>query len=472
MKLEADEVAFHPFSNGDSTGRVFSWDGAIYRAISAERAPFFEDLLSQGILRDLMRRQLLVDTEITDLELDSYSLIVQHRTVPFPSRCYEWCGEMLRAAALSVLELARELLKHGLTLQDAHPYNVLFSGPIPIWVDLGSLVPVCRGAPWPPYDEFLAYYTRPLQIIEAGHGDIARCLLRGLLRKEASGIEQRDVELITGANFAKILRTAKAGAKAVARRAVPPILRPVASRAIRSIPRSIAFGGTTEPLTTIDSAAEEIKRIRLAHAPIISADCSNTDFPDFVMTTNWTEKHHTIAKILFAEKPRSVLDIGSSRGWYSQLAARNGAQVVSVDFDEPSVTQLFFDALKGQLPILPLVADFRSLNPMLAWATPPGTSYVDRFRCDMVLALGLVHHLVFEQRLNLDLIICGLSAFTRKYLAVEFVDREDQYVSERLDTRFSWYSLEKFLAKLRQEFRQVDEFPSNGRHRWILLCVR
>src|SRR5712692_4244807 len=170
MKLEADEVVFHPFSFGDWSGRVFSWDGGLYRAISGERAPFYERLLSQGTLRDLMRRQLLVDTEITDLELDGYALVLKHRTIPFVSHCYEWCGEMLKAAALSVLELERELLKHGLTLQDAHPYNVLFDGPTPVWVDLGSLVPVCHGEPWQAYEEFPAYFTRPLKIMAAGRG--------------------------------------------------------------------------------------------------------------------------------------------------------------------------------------------------------------------------------------------------------------------------------------------------------------
>ena len=434
--------------------------------------PFYEHLLSEGILRDLMRRQLVVDTEITDLELDEYALVLKHRTVPFASRCYEWCGEMLKAAALSVLELERELLKYGLTLQDAHPYNVLFAGPTPVWVDLGSLVPACPGEPWHAYEEFLAYYTRPLKIMAAGHGDIARSLLRCLLRKEDLGIQQRDVEAITGTPFAKMMKAAKTKAKAVARKAVPSTLRPFASRALRSIQHSRPFTGVTEPITSIDNATREIESIRLVQPSTIWPDCHGTDFPDFVGTTGWTEKHHSIAQILSTKKPESVLDIGSGCGWYSQLAARNGAQVVSVDFDEPSVTKVFFDAVKGQLSILPLVADFRSLNPMLAWAAAPGMAYVDRLRCDMVLALALVHHLVFEQQLNFDLIAHGLSAFARECLAVEFIGREDRFVRERLSGRFSWYNLENFLTVLKREFRQVTKFPSDEEHRWVLLCER
>ena len=73
---------------------MFSWEGGLYRAISGERAPFYQHLLSGGILRDLIRRQLLIDTEISDLELDGYAFVLKHRTVPFVSDCYEWCGEM------------------------------------------------------------------------------------------------------------------------------------------------------------------------------------------------------------------------------------------------------------------------------------------------------------------------------------------------------------------------------------------
>jgi hypothetical protein len=473
MKLKLDQVTFHPFSHEDWSGRVFSWEGGVYRAISGERAPFYEHLLSQGILRDLIRQQLLIDTEISDLELDGYAFVLKHRTVPFVSHCYEWCGEMLKAAALAVLELERELLKQGLTLQDAHPYNVLFTGPMPVWVDLGSLVPVSPGEPWRPYEEFLAYYTRPLKIIAAGHAGIARSLLRNGGSELGVGVQQRDLEAITGVGFADMIKNrAKAGARAVAREVFPSTLRAFASRATRSIPRSLPFGGTKETISTVDNAIQDIESIHLAQPSTIWSNGYGKNFPDFGSTTDWTIKQHSVAQILFKKKPASVIDIGSNRGWYSQLAARNGAQVVSVDRNESSVTRLFFDAVTGELPILPLVVDFRTLNPMMAWAAAPGDAYVDRLRCDMVLALALVHHLVFEQRLNFELSIRGLSAFAKKCLLVEFIGREDRCVRERLSDRFSWYTLENFSSALRREFREVTRFPSDEEHRWVLLCER
>jgi SAM-dependent methyltransferase len=473
LKLKLDQVAFHPFSQVDWSGRVFSWEGGLYRAISGERAPFYQHLLSGGILRDLIRRQLLIDTEISDLELDGYAFVLKHRTLPFVSHCYEWCGEMLKAAALAVLELEKELLKHGLTLQDAHPYNVLFAGPMPVWVDLGSVVPDCPGEPWHAHEEFLAYYTRPLKIMAAGHSGIARSLLRNGGSELGVGVQQRDLEAITGITFADMIKDkATAGIKTVAREAFPSKLQALASRATRSIARSLPFGGTRETISVVDNAIQEIESIRLVQPSTIWSDGYGTNFPDFVTTTHWTIKHRSVAQILVAKKPGSVLDIGSNRGWYSQLTARNGAQVVSVDRNESWVTKLFFDAVTSQLPILPLVADFRTLNPMMAWAAAPGIAYADRLRCDMVLALALVHVLVFEQHLNFDLIVRGLSAFATKCLAVEFFDRDDRYVREQLGDQFSWYNFENFLTALRREFREVTKFDSDEQHRWVLLCER
>jgi SAM-dependent methyltransferase len=419
-----------------------------------------------------MGRQLLVNTETTDLELDGYALVLKHRTIPFVSHCYEWCGEMLKTAALSVLELERELLKNELTLQDAHPYNVLFDGPTPIWVDLGSLVPVCREQPWYAYEEFLAYYTRPLKIIATGYPGIARSLLRNGGSKLGVGVQQADMEAITGTAFADVIERAKRRAKAVASRALPAALRPLARHAARSLPVSVPFGGTEKPISKIESAIREIETMRLVPSWTASSNCGFKDFPDFATTTGWTKKHCSIAQIISVRKPVSVLDIGSGDGWYSQFAARNGARVVSIDCDEPSVTKVFFDAARGQLPILPLLADFRSLNPMTAWAAAPGQAYVDRLSCDMVLALGLVHHLVFEQSVNFDLIVRGLSAFARDSLVVEFRGREDPWVRDRPNDRVSWYNLENFLTALKCEFREMKKFPADNTHRCVLFCEK
>jgi len=64
--------------------------------------------------------------------------IVEHERIPFPSFPYEWPPEMLYAAATLTLDFAETLTDEGLGLKDASPYNVLFRGSKPVFVDLLS----------------------------------------------------------------------------------------------------------------------------------------------------------------------------------------------------------------------------------------------------------------------------------------------------------------------------------------------
>src|SRR6516162_3445778 len=470
MKLDPDQVGFHPLSGFDPAGRLFWWEGNLYRAISAERAAFYEHLLREGIVRDLVRRNLIIDTELTDLKLDGYSLVLKHRAVPFVSYCYEWCGEMLKAAALHVLRLQRELLANGLTVeQDAHPWNVLFIGPSPFWVDICALTPAGCGVQWD--DMFAAYFSRPLKIMASGHERIARCLLR----EHFYGIEQREVEAIAGNAFVKGIRNTRTRAKAIAKKIIPSPLRPLAHGALQHLQILARPEAGQEPISRVEKAARQIENIRLLqpHSAWSTYDAS-IGFPDFSSTVRWTEKHRSILQILTAKKPASVLDIGSNRGWYSQLAARCGAQVVSIDSDEPSVTKLFVDVEKSGLSILPLVVDFHMLNPSVTWNGSPEFPAAERFCCDMVFALALVHHLVFMQHMKFDRIVTGLSAVARRWLVVEFVAREDGFQEWMAcsNKELSWYNLNDFSTALSKKFRSITEFPSNKEHRRLLLCQR
>jgi hypothetical protein len=96
----------------------------------------------------------------------------------------------------------------------------------------------------------------------------------------------------------------------------------------------------------------------------------------------------------------------------------------------------------------------------------------ERLQADLVLALALVHHLVFSYRFEFQAIVAALAAFTRRALLVEFVPPDDEHVGRwRPETR-PWYALAGFEAALRAEFARVDVFPSHPEPRVLLLCSR
>jgi hypothetical protein len=167
-----------------------------------------------------------------------------------------------------------------------------------------------------------------------------------------------------------------------------------------------------------------------------------------------------------------VLDIGSNRGWYSQLAASLGSSVVAFDVDSACIDRLFQDASDRRLTILPLVMDFRNPSPGYGlckqWLAPA----TQRFQCDMVMVLALVHHLVFKAHLSFEQIVAAASVFAKKWLLIEFIPREDQFVREWWSEQYSWYTLENFQTTLSRHYRNVRIICTSAEPRIVLLCER
>jgi hypothetical protein len=168
MVVPAREVVFHPHSFADDAGRLFRWNDKLWRGITSGNAPFVDGLFRDGVIRALVDRGLLIDSEPTDLALNGYELVVSHRQLPFISYPQEWSAGMLKDAALTILDLAIELSRRDLVLRDAHPWNVLFDWSHPVYVDLTSIAALDHQPIWPAYDEFCRFCYYPLILMSLG----------------------------------------------------------------------------------------------------------------------------------------------------------------------------------------------------------------------------------------------------------------------------------------------------------------
>ena len=63
-KIPITEINFHPTSFCDRNGRVFWWQGELYRGIIPERVAFYQNFFSSGIAHKLIEQKLLVATEL------------------------------------------------------------------------------------------------------------------------------------------------------------------------------------------------------------------------------------------------------------------------------------------------------------------------------------------------------------------------------------------------------------------------
>lgn len=420
-------------SNGEADARLFSWRGGLYRALAGHKADLCHDLLQKGVIEHLVAKGLLIDTHPTNLTLEPYDLIVLHRSIDFPSYPFEWCGEMLKDATLLICDLQQELAPLGLTLADPHSWNVLFDGSKPVYVDLGSVVPANSVGTKSQLYSFCPFVLYPLLAMSQGQTRIARWLLHDAV----VGVREAEFSFLTKERFPELRIPALVAQEG-------NVWRHIRERA----------ADVTVPLTDT-----------------LWSDYSD-DVPPLTPCDAWKAKQHNVHRVLCQLLPRTVLDIAANRGWYAQLAATMGSRVVALDTDDAGITRCYADARAKSLSVLPLSMDFTFPAPAYGVGDKRSASATERLQCDLTLTLALVHHLVFKQNRNFEMIVEALTAFSGNWALVEFIPKEDRYVSEWWSERFCWYTLENFIKALGRRFCEFTVLPSYPEPRVMILCKR
>ena len=443
-KIPPNEITFEPASMIDSAGRVFWWNDQIYRAIKNEYVEFYHGLFKKKNIQTLFDRGL-IPAEIVPLCLDGYGLVLRHHCIHFTSYCMEWSSEMVRDAALLICDLSIEMYEKGLSFKDSHPWNILFDAGFPIFVDWGSIASIKQCHEWP-YVEFRNWFILPLYLMSVGLSRVARSFMLDVTnppsRRDVFGlllvksISPR-IWLRFWLHDKKHLRT---------RFHAGPVFFRSLRRTVEAIPVS------RESTEWTDYQGPDVT---FSHQP----------------SDQWPVKIHNVYKLLQTMRPKTVLDIGCNRGWFSELAALQGSQVVSVDIDDHSVNTLYRRVRAARLPIFPFVMDICAPTPPhgLTHAYPQAQT---RLQSDMVFALALTHHLVFKRGLTFEGIAKQLVAFTKKWLVVEFVPPDDRYVSKWMNDQFAWYHLEGFTKALQGFFKRIEILDSSPSPRLLLLCER
>lgn len=499
-KILSSEITFHPNSVTNSNLRVFWWRGQLYRGIGPEHTVFITQLFKDGLIQKLIDQELLVESELTPLEIDGFDMVVSHRTIPFNSYSIEWCAAMVKDAALTLLELGIEVGKHGLGIEDGHMGNVIFDGYKPVCVDLGLIKPIdqcVRYFRWTPYSDFLQLSLYPLILMSQGKDKVARLLMVDpegisksnlllLTRRAGRSVQLPNPPIIVRLQLGLMqvlpplyldwLRNKLSSIQAVFTKQsheLQPESEVIESR--KPQPQSELLEKIKQKtyLKLLEESREYVKSIKLHSFPTKSLNPSESSILSLSIQDAWTAKQMAVYKCLTELKPYSVLDIGCHTGWYSKLAALSGSQVVAFDKNPACITQLYYDAREKKLPILPLVMDFTQPTPAYGLSSYRYVAATERFQCEMVLALGLVHHIVYEQKPPVfDHIVEGLALFSKRWLIVEFVPPEDSEMIKFQLFRHPWYTLENFLTALRKRFSSIHTMPSHPESRVLMVCEK
>lgn len=93
------------------------------------------------------------------------------------------------------------------------------------------------------------------------------------------------------------------------------------------------------------------------------------------------EKRAFLHRVCEQLRPTPVLDIGCNTGQHSFMAAVQGAMVVALDVDMPSLNRLYRRARERHASVLPLRMDIANPSPGIGWRNRERTSFLARIIC-------------------------------------------------------------------------------------------
>ncbi len=441
----------------DPAGRCWVTADRVLRIAPSESAAILEQFLQTPCARRLTAGKQLVSTRrLTAAEAREAEplaskrepglngeAVFTHERIPFRSYAYEWVPEMLWACGELTLELAAAALADGYSLKDATPYNLLFRGTQPVFVDMLSFEPRVPGNPvWPPYGQFVRTFLLPLLANKRWQIPLADIFLN-----HRDGLEPQQVYPWCG-----LLERFRPPMLSLV--SLPTWLRTKARQEGSELYEPRQLANQEKARFIVSSLLKGLQRSLRAVKPRAVPESS---WSGYMENHNYSEpafgeKEQFVQGMVAEFKPKHVLDLGANTGHFSTLAARAGAEVVAVDSDPACVGALWQRASQSKLTILPLAMDLARPSPALGWRNLECPSFLERAagRFDCVLMLALVHHLLVTERVPLEQILSLAADLTSCLLIIEFVPREDPMFQQLARGRDHLH-----LGFTRQSFEQV-----------------
>jgi SAM-dependent methyltransferase len=420
---------------------------------------------------------------------------------------FEWTANMFKDATLNQLNLFIELSKLGLTLKDALPNNVLFDFTKPVFVDFFSIIPIDKlpEEHWLTENRkgnddirfdifermFFPFNLIPLTALAKKDNLTARVLLfKKICNCNPVPPNWNDVYPIFGYRGFGIVYSANKTLELILnkQKCKPALNHQKLRWLIRSVREKKEY--FLEFARRMYQFIESLDVTPKRSAYVAYYKTKNEDF-NIKNRLTWQNKQKNVFKIIKKERPKRVLDIGANTGWFSLMAEKLGSEVIATDIDESSIDTLYLRAKEQNLKILPLFLSFDDFDRKIYGISPNETSQnsvgneplyqaaSERLTSDLVLCLGLLHHLILGRGKSFDEVLSVLSKLCKKTLVLEFVDLDDKLVKNEPSffaniKKFNKqnYNLDKVKSAGRKYFKHVEILESNPETRKLLIFKR
>ena len=447
-------VTFDTASFRDPDGKVFHFQGKVYRCLTGNGGRSYEKARASGLIKFLENEGLIVATRLCGgEEATSFGFnpaletVIEQEKVPFLCYPYEWPFEMLRKAALTHLALMAHLVPRGLIVKDSSAYNYQFFGSKCKLIDIPSIEERKANEPWLGYSQFCRHFLNPLLI-----HSVLKLAPHPLLRGNLDGIPVGDANALIP--WWKQLKNG--------------ILLHVWLQALLEKKASGLFSERAlfmELPDQKDSILGTVKRVRRLIEHLGRPRRGNL-WMNYELESSYTErarlaKQNMIENVIAKSKVNLVYDFGANTGEYSLIAAKHAACVVAFDSDDSVADHLFIRLCKEKREnILPLLMDFTNPSPDQGFAGKECRSLMQRGKPDLIIAFALIHHLRINGNIPFHLMLDWFYSLGAPNLLVEFVPKEDPMVQRLLRNRddiYEDYNFDAFGRLCRERFKVIEQ---------------
>ena len=415
------KIEYISFSTLDPIGRVFKYKGEIYRGIYKEKVGYVKELLNSGLFKELIAKGLLVETKVTKLTTKTFPLILKHEwlTTTFPT---EWTSEMLKDSAKLIIVVNRICTKHGYVLGDAHPYNILFKGVKPVWIDFGSIHYKVDG--WPAFSEFINYTVVPLKYLQLGELYEGYSILQSERTFKISSKDFRSTFLYR--NFLAMVDENE--------------------KSIQKIETVVTEGWIDLKCKNIDKNKTYWSDYQkdIDDLKSFSLEFKGNPFIRFFMVIRLIKKYSCDAKTL--------VDLAGNNGLFSVISLKKLnylRKIINIDYDYYSIGKSYeyFKGLKSKK------LETYLLNFML----PMHSGVYNNFKSDIVLALAVTHHLLLTQGFKVDEVFEKIGSFSSKYVYIEFMPLGMWGGDKKIKPEVpEWYTQTFFEDAFKKQFKLIS----------------
>jgi len=409
MKLSKEELEFSNHSV-DDIGKIFFYDGCVLRAIKANYKNFIVDLLESGLIDELVRKNLFPKTTISKYEIDGFALVLKHDRLDNWNYPYEWSFNMLKSAALKILDINQISRNYGYEIVDCHKSNLVFKFCNPIYIDIGGFRKLKKNKAWRGKKYFTLEYQLPLKLLNLGYEKI---VYSSFLQIEYISKEEYLRIAHPLIRFALIEKFSKVCDKFDSFLCKP-------EEEIQDIFSKNKF------LSKIVSRVHSFLPVIFQNSRKIKSQINKLEA--FRHQSRWGNYHETlnpensprvkrIGEIISSlGDVNEVIEFAANQGKISSFLLENKIikSAIAIDYDGNAVDKMFL--CNKEKNLLPLKIDFMQPDGRII-----EKKFTDRFSADLALALAVSHHLILSQGYDINDIFSILKKVTKKYVIIDFM---------------------------------------------------